>query len=510
MNPVRARQPMTSPLPTLPRRRMLALLGAFAAAPALADGALSDDAATWRALSRLGYGPTPALIEQVRQAGGARAWALAAIDAAFAASAQPVQYGGVSSDFNAPLPEIFERYRDEREQRREIRQAKADDANANAKSPQEMQAPDAPPRYSVQVARAAAEWRLLACSRPDLEHPLLARMTEFWFNHLNVSADKGSVRPFVGHYAVHAIRAHALGRFDELLLASARHPAMLAYLDQAQSVAEGTLQGERRRGLNENYARELMELHTLGVGGGYTQTDVRELARVLTGWTVGREQADGFRFAPRLHDSGMKTVLGQRFGGDARAGRSEGESEGVAAIRMLSQQPATARRVALRLAQWFVADEPPPALIEQLARQFQSSGGDTRAVLRTLVQSDAFWEPANRLFKTPVDFACSALAAAGGPQNERELRQTLASLQTAGQGVLRWHTPDGYKTSRATWLAPEALTRRADYALLLARRAPEVGYLARFAKADTRARIEAQPVALRAGLLLASPDFMAK
>ena len=253
-----------------------------------------------------------------------------------------------------------------------------------------------------------------------------------------------------------------------------------------------------------------MELHTLGVGGGYTQTDVRELARVLTGWTVGREQADGFRFAPRLHDSGMKTVLGQRFGGDARAGRSEGESEGVAAIRMLSQQPATARRVALRLAQWFVADEPPPALIEQLARQFQSSGGDTRAVLRTLVQSDAFWEPANRLFKTPVDFACSALAAAGGPQNERELRQTLASLQTAGQGVLRWHTPDGYKTSRATWLAPEALTRRADYALLLARRAPEVGYLARFAQPATRARIEAHPVALRAGLLLASPDFMAK
>ena len=236
---------------------LLAALAACGAIAARADNTPAEAAATYRALSRLGYGPTPALIEQVQRAGGARAWALREIDAARAASAQPVRLGGVAPDFNAPLPEIFERYRDEREQRRERAAAKADAASAVLPT-------EAPQRYSAGVARDAAAWRLMSCSRPDVEQPLLARMTEFWFNHLNVSADKGRVKPFVGHYVVNAIRPHALGKFDELLLASARHPAMLYYLDQAQSVADGTLQGERRRGLNENYARELMELHTLG------------------------------------------------------------------------------------------------------------------------------------------------------------------------------------------------------------------------------------------------------
>lgn len=496
---------MSQPLfpPTARRRAMALLLAALAACGAIAaraDNTPAEAAATYRALSRLGYGPTPALIEQVQRAGGARAWALREIDAARAASAQPVRLGGVAPDFNAPLPEIFERYRDEREQRRERAAAKADAASAVLPT-------EAPQRYSAGVARDAAAWRLMSCSRPDVEQPLLARMTEFWFNHLNVSADKGRVKPFVGHYVVNAIRPHALGKFDQLLLASARHPAMLYYLDQAQSVADGTLQGERRRGLNENYARELMELHTLGASGGYTQADVRALARVLTGWTVAPQQPDGFRFAARLHDGAAKTVLGRPFSSaDPRAA----EAEGVAAIRMLSQQPATARRIALRLAQWFVADQPPPALVEQLAQSFEASGGDIAAVMRTLVQSTAFWDPANKLFKTPYDHACSTLAALGGPQDERDVQRTLATLQAAGQGVQRWATPDGYKTNAATWLAPEALTRRADYAMQLARRAPDVTFLTRFVQPATLQRIDAQAPGLRAGLLLASPDFMAK
>ncbi|CAM5792786.1 DUF1800 family protein [Ottowia pentelensis] len=481
----------------------------------------TDTAAIWRALSRLGYGPTPALIAQVQQAGGAQAWALAAIDAAFAASQAPIQLGGLPGDFDAPLPEIFERTAAERKARREQREAKGNAVAGPTAPPPAMTAPAsaAPPapsalrvteplRYIAAVARQSAAWKLLAASRPDLEHPLLARMSEFWFNHLNVSIDKGTVRPFAGHYQAQAIRGHALGRFEHLLLASARHPAMLYYLDQVQSVAEGTLQGPQRRGLNENYARELMELHTLGVNGGYSQSDVRELARVLTGWTVGPRQPDGFRFAPRGHDTGVKTVLGQRFGGnpDPRTG----EAEGVAAIRMLAAHPATARRIALRLAQWFVADAPPPALVGELASSFQSSGGDTRALLRTLVGSSAFWDPAHNLFKTPYDYASSALAATGGPQDEREINQTLGLLQNAGQGVLRWPTPDGYKTDRATWLAPEALTHRADYALALARRRPAVDFLDAFMQPATLRQIDAQPPALRAGLLLASREFMSK
>ena len=518
---------MAPHLPPLTRRRALLLAAAGATttcAPwARAGNPPADAAATWRALSRLGYGPTPALIAQVQQAGGAQAWALAAIDAAWAASQAPIQRGGLPGDFDAPLPDIFQHYDDERKARREQREAKNNTMAGPTMAPPTMTSPapsaltapapsamliTEPIRYSAAVARQSAAWKLLAASRPDLEHPLLARMSEFWFNHLNVSADKGTVRPFAGHYQAQAIRGHALGRFEQLLLASARHPAMLYYLDQVQSVAEGTMQGQQRRGLNENYARELMELHTLGVNGGYTQQDVRELARVLTGWTVGPRQPDGFRFAPRGHDTGVKTVLAQRFGGGLDA--PAGEAEGVAAIRMLAAHPATARRIALRLAQWFVADEPPPALVDALARSFAASGGDTRAVLRTLVGSSAFWDPAHTLFKTPYDYASSALAAAGGPQDEREINQTLGLLQNAGQGVLRWPTPDGYKTDRATWLAPEALTHRADYALNLARRKPAVDFLDPFMQPATLRQIDAQPPALRAGLLLASREFMSK
>ena len=506
------------PSPRSPaRRRALQAAAAGIAASALpwarAAPELTDSAATWRVLSRLGYGPTPALLAQVQQAGGARAWALRAIDEAAAASQRPVQLGSVPGDFNAPLPDIFRQYAEERAERRAVREA-ASAPNAPADGPMRPPADaamaDATLRYSARVLREGAAWRLQSCSRPELESPLLARMTEFWFNHLNVSVEKGGERPFAGHYVVNAIRPHALGRFDELLLASARHPAMLEYLDQARSVADGSPGGANgaTRGLNENYARELMELHTLGVAGGYTQQDVRELARVLTGWTIGPQQPDGFRFAPRLHDTGSKTVLGQRFGGNPEP--RAGAAEGVAAIQMLAAQPATARRVALRLAQWFVADQPPPALVEQLARSFQTSGGDLRAVLRTLVQSPAFWDPTQQLFKTPYDYACSALAAVGGAPDERALQQTLAMLQGAGQGVHRWPTPDGYKTDRATWLAPEALTRRADYAMLLARREPQLDFLPAFVQPATLQRINAQPPSLRAGLLLASPDFKNK
>jgi uncharacterized protein (DUF1800 family) len=165
-----------------------------------------------------------------------------------------------------------------------------------------------PEKFSREMAQDAAAWRLMSCSDPALENPLLARMTEFWFNHLNVFVGKGPVRPFVGHYVVNVIRANALGRFEDLLLASARHPAMLLYLDQAQS---------NNRGINENYARELMELHTLGVNSGYTQKDVRELARILTGWTVNLKDGEGFRFAERLHDKEGKVLLGRTFGNEA-------------------------------------------------------------------------------------------------------------------------------------------------------------------------------------------------
>jgi uncharacterized protein (DUF1800 family) len=300
------------------------------------------------------------------------------------------------------------------------------------------------------------------------------------------------------------IRAHALGKFEDLLLASARHPAMLFYLDQAQSVAEGS-KGYlgNARGLNENYARELMELHTLGVDAGYTQADVRELARILTGWTVAPRQNDGFRFDARAHDGGEKQLLGKVF-------TNRGVQEGEDAIRMLARHPATARRIASRMASFFVSDQPSQALIDTLASSFSASQGDIAATLRTLVASPEFWQAEGKLFKTPFDFACSSLAALGGVREPRDAAAALGFLAQAGQPVHGWQTPDGYKTDAATWLSPEALTRRADFALALGRRHESPEFLSAFLSTQSMQRIAQEPAALRTGLMLASPEFMRK
>ena len=469
--------------PTMLGLALCLVLPLMASWPAVAQTD-ANTAAAWRATSRLGYGPTPATAQAAEQ--NPRAWAFSQIDAAYTASQRAPNIPADIAQFNQPIGTLAKDFRAERDARKAIKAA----------------TPGAPPMandadalgFSRDMTQTAAAWRLMSCSDPALENPLLARMTEFWFNHLNVYVGKGPVRPFVGHYAVNVIRANALGKFEDLLLARARHPAMLFYLDQAQSNA---------RGLNENYARELMELHTLGVDAGYSQNDVRELARILTGWTVGLQQGEGFRFAERLHDGGDKTLLGRRF-------TSGGEREGEDAIRMLAHHPATAKRIAKRLATTFISDKPPQALIDHLAATFTRTQGDIRSVMRTLVESPEFWKADNTLFKTPLDFACSALTAGGGAKERREIQLTLGFLAQAGQPLHGWQTPDGYKTDAATWLAPEALTRRADYAMTLGNRINEPTYLQQFLSATSRERIAREQPATRTGLTLASPDFMSK
>lgn len=476
-------------------------LAAPAQAPTMPDpAAMTVPPTAWRAFSRFGYGPGPG----DSPATSGRAWTLQQLDLAAAAARSHAVIAPDLAGFAAPLPQLAAQYRDEQAARRQVR---ADASTA----PGTPAAPADPARqFSRDVSRQAAAWRLAACSRTDVENPLLARMTEFWFNHLNVFVGKGVVRPFTGHYVVHAIRPNALGRYEDLLLASARHPAMLRYLDQAQSVADGSpgMSGASgRRGLNENYARELMELHTLGVSGGYTQADVRELARILTGWTVDARADSGFRFAPRLHDTGTKTLLGQRFA-------PAGEAEGEAAIRLLARHPATAQRISQRLAQWFVADQPPPALVQRLAQRYTATQGDITAVMRVLIESPETWAPDAKLFKTPLDYACSVLAATGGLQtgagDGRELNQALGFLASAGQPLHGWQTPDGYKTDAATWLSPEALSRRADFAIAAGRRVDDPATLRPWLTPATRARIAQEPPRQQAGLALASPDYMYK
>lgn len=491
-----ASMPPVRSLPPVAQTPHSASIGAPYAAPpqtaAVPPVTPEQAAAIWRVASRLGYGPTPAVMQAiVNHPRGAQGWALDEIDRAFTASRQAPNIPAELSTFNQPIGTIFAEFRAEREARRD----------GAAMSPQDL--------FSVQATRSAAAWRLASCANPALEQPLVARLTEFWFNHFNVFSGKGPVRPFVGHYVANAIRANVLGRFEDLVVATSRHPAMLFYLDQAQSVAEGAAGARgQARGLNENYARELMELHTLGVNGGYTQTDVRELARILTGWTVDPNSPSGFRFAAGQHDTNPKTLLGQTFGND-------GEREGLRAIALLAQQPATANRVAKRLAQWFVADEPSPALVQRLANTFRTSGGDMRQMMRAIVTTPEFWDASNSLFKTPLDYACSAMlvqaSANPGPLVDRpDIRLGLGFLQGAGQPMHGWQTPDGYKTDAATWLAPEALTRRADFAMTLARNAAPPPVVQPFLSPATRERIGREPAGVQVPLMLASPDFMKK
>ena len=483
----------------LSRCTCAALLGACALGFQVQAQTAAPADPVWRATSRLGYGPSEALVADITHRGGARTWAHQQVEAAYKAGQQPPKIPADMTRLNLPLERIFDAFQQEREARKAGRgkQEKTSD-NPPAAGNMENDA------FSRDVTREAAAWRIMACSSPSFENPLLARMTEFWFNHLNVFAGKGQVRPFVGHYVQNAIRPHALGKFEELLLASARHPAMLFYLDQAQSVADGS-RGPlgRARGLNENYARELMELHTLGVNGGYSQTDVRELARILSGWTVAPNLPSGFRFAERFHDNGEKRLLGRSF-------LPQGVAEGEEAIRMLARHPATARRIATRLATFFVSDQAAPALVDRLAASFSNSQGEMRAVLRTLIEAPEFWQAEQKLFKTPLDFACSALVATGGVQGRREVAQAIGFLGSAGQPMHGWQTPDGYKTDAATWLAPEALTRRADFAIALGRQVAEPVFLNAFLSPETRSRIAREPAQLRPGLMLASPDFMHK
>jgi uncharacterized protein (DUF1800 family) len=502
---------MSSAHPPLPRVRPVLLAAALLALgpgtttlAASAPPATSETAAVYRAASRLGYWPAPALVNAIgAHPGGPRGWALDAVDQALAASRQAPSGTDAFPTLQRSLPELFAAAREEREARQRAARAQPDGAQPTA----------ALPPIARANAQEASAWRIRACADPGVEHPLLARLTEFWFNHLNVSIGKGGSRPFVGHYALHAIRPHVLGRYETLLLASARHPAMLFYLDQVQNVATGARgPGGLSRGPNENYARELLELHTLGVNGGYDQRDVRELARALTGWTVDPEGASGFRFLAARHDHGAKQVLGLALAG-------AGEAEGQRVIAMLAVHPATARRIAARLARTFVADEPPPALVDRLAAEYLAGGGDLRRVMRALVGSDEFWDPAHALFKTPIDYACSALgatlAAAEPPQAgpRGRIGAALGFLFGAGQPMNAWQTPDGYRTDAATWLAPEALTRRADLAATLTAAgtgAVALEHLLPFLSAASRERILRAPPAVQPALALASPDYMRK
>jgi len=288
------------------------------------------------------------------------------------------------------------------------------------------------------------------------------RLVWFWSNHFCVSLRKGGLTSaLVGPYEREAIRPHVFGRFEEMLLAVERHPAMLAYLDNARSIGPNSRAGIRRdKGLNENLARENLELHTLGVDGGYTQDDVVNVARAFTGWTMRPMQGAAFRFVPGMHDRTEKVVLGHRI-------TAGGIGDGRAVLDILAAHPSTARHLATKLAQKFVSDTPPPALVDRAARTFLESHGDLRAVTRVIVTSPELLsaEARGAKIKTPFEFVVSAVRATGA-----DLRSALPLarvLRDLGQPLYFCQPPTGYDETGDTWVSSGALVARMNFALEL-------------------------------------------
>ena len=349
------------------------------------------------------------------------------------------------------------------------------------------------------VEMATAEVHAALTARVTSDRPFVERLVAFWSNHLCVSTgSKILVAPLAGSYERDVIRTHVLGRFEDMVLASAKHPAMLTYLDNFQSIGPssgGARAGQRgggngqRRGLNENYARELLELHTLGVNGGYTQQDVQELAKILTGWTViglggpaerllrgTQQQRRGqrrqaapprpdpsgpieFAFQELLHEPGSKTVLQARYG---EAGVDEGER----VIRALCRHPSTAQFVATKLVTHFVSDEPPPGAVERVARVFTSSDGDLKAVARALVDEPEAWRTDTRKFRTPQDWFVAVLRAFGDSEASANAPVVLRQLR---QPFWSPAAPKGFGDAMQEWADPDSLLNRAELARTISR-----------------------------------------
>lgn len=294
-------------------------------------------------------------------------------------------------------------------------------------------------------------------------------MVDFWTNHFNVFAGKGADKWLVTSYDRDTIRPHALGRFRDLLSATARSPAMLFYLDNWLSVspdAATSRPGAKPagpRGINENYARELMELHTLGVDGGYTQKDVGEVARCFTGWTIRRPRGQPeFLFEPRLHDRREKIVLGTTISAGG------GIEDGVKVIDLLAGHPSTARFISTKLLRRFVRDDPPAGLVARIAEVFHESGGDLKPTLRAIFNAPEFFSPeaVGAKIKKPIEYVASALRMAGGETDAAQ--PILRHLAGMGEPLFLSVPPTGFPDVASTWISPDMLLARINFAVDLA------------------------------------------
>lgn len=424
----------------------------------------------------------------------------------------------------ADIPTAFAAIRADRETARAVREAQAAAGSGSASRPPEgmeggaMATPPEPPAPAAtpaarpmferpRLVRAAAEAWIAHGLETEAEFHV--RLTNFWLNHFTVSRRNPNAGAFLGDFLRSAIRPHVTGRFADMLLAVARHPAMLIYLDNAGSVGPNSRAGRRQgRGLNENLAREILELHTVSRAAGYTQADVTEFARILTGWSIeGRREPVGFVFRPGAHEPGEKVLMGRRF--------PEGEEGGVAALRWLAEHPATHRHLATKLVRHFVADDPPPAAVERVFAALRDTRGDLGAAARALIRVPEAWSPPLTKLRAPLDYALAVLRALELPP-DRAAESAFRVLPRLGQPLWAAPAPNGWADTAAEWAAPEGILRRIEWAHALAGRAGN--------RTDARALAEAvlgplaHPDTLReagrAGsardaltLVLASPEF---
>ncbi len=429
-------------------KRAITLIAAATLLLAASDSRLSDRQKALHALNRLAFGARPGDVDRVVSM-GVDAW----IDQQLHPEAIPDR--AVESrlqefpTLKMSDAEIIEKYyRPIVEARRDLKQGQ-DESEMDPKQRAEMQMLR---RNAMEVVGDLVSQRIIRAAESDRQ--LNEVMVDFWFNHFNVFAGKAIDRFMLTSYERDVIRPHIWGKFEDLLLATAKSPAMLFYLDNARS---------RRGAINENYAREIMELHTLGVEGGYTQEDVTELARVFTGWSIAvPRQGGGFVFRKLVHDDGGKSVLGVKL----RAGG--GMEEGEKMIHILAHHPATAHHIAYQLCQRLVADEPPKPLVDRVAKRFLDTDGDLRQTVKAVIDSPEFWNPNvyRAKVKSPFEYAVSAVRAIDG--QIVDARPLARELQKVGEPLYGAQPPTGYSDRADAWVNTGALLNRLNFALALA------------------------------------------
>ncbi|HZT28089.1 MAG TPA: DUF1800 domain-containing protein [Pseudolabrys sp.] len=449
------------------------------------------------ALHRFGFGPRPGDIAAI--ASDPRAALLADLKPESARVD-----AGALMDSGAAFRALFE-FRQERKAEREAKRmdAAAQPAMRDAEPAPAKAGPPLPQKVYLAEAKARYDAALNA------PVGFAQRLVWFWSNHFCVSADKGPVRILCGAYEREAIRPHVLGRFSDMLLAVETHPAMLLYLDNARSIGPDSFAGLRRhKGINENLAREIMELHTLGVRTGYTQDDVINFAKVISGWTVvpprNPERGGEFVFNERMHEPGAQMVVGKTYAED-------GFAQGRAVLEDLARRPATAKHIAFKLARHFVADVPPPSLVDRLEKRFRDTHGDLLEVSRALVTAPEAWAAPAKL-KTPSEWIAAALRTTGFAP---DIRRIIGAQTLLGEALWRPPAPKGFSDESTAWV--DGLAERLDIANQIGRQA---GSLARepnelvdaalgsLASKETREAVKraaSRPQAL--ALLLMAPEF---